>query len=369
LVAHGSIIPYRRLVSGILSAQQRLSAIGVTPAQTVAISVAHPIDHLVFVCALYRMKVASATITDAVDGYLDRVPFDLVLSDKILPTVSTKQPSAKFNLVDTSWFQDQVTFDLAQRTSSRRDPAPDWVARITCYPDGMPSPKVVKTTSHALEEQLMAYCLSAPPKWERMITVAGLHTNTGLAQALSALWLGRSVCFADVHTARSLAAIYKHDYLVVSSEDVEPLLRLQDTQFAPLHDLQAACFEGRACSASTIARGLATISSNLLIRYVHPEVGIVAYGDASKFRTVDGAAGFVAPWVEAQVMDAKGTPVAPGKEGILRFRRRDQLVPGSIKQTTDERKPASGESWIYPQQRAKLSANDLLVVTGAATAA
>jgi acyl-CoA synthetase (AMP-forming)/AMP-acid ligase II len=159
LVAYGSIIPYGRFVHGILSAQQRLTAIGVQPGQTVAISITNPIDHMVFACALYRMKVASASIANAIDAYLDRVPFDMVLSDKILTTVATKQPSAKFLLVDKTWFQDKVEMDVGKRTSSRRG-ASDWSARIICYPDRPGFASVVKTTSQALEEQLMSYCLT-----------------------------------------------------------------------------------------------------------------------------------------------------------------------------------------------------------------
>lgn len=364
IVAEGSIISYGRLARGILSTQQRLTAIGLTAGQTVAISVAHPIDHLVLACALYRMKVASATITHAVEAYLEHVPFDMVLSDNILPGVSAKQPAARFIVVDPSWFQDQVAFGVGERTSSRRDTGPDWVSRITCYPDSKILPAVVKTTSGSLEAQLMSYCLSAPPNWERMISVAGLHTNTGFVQALSALWLGRSVCFADIPSARSLAVLYKHDYLVGGTDELGPLLRLQDTHFTALHGLQAACFEGRGCSAATIARGLMTISSNLVFRYVHPELGIIAYGDVSRFRTVDGAVGFVAPWAEAQVVDNDSTPLAAEKEGTLRLRLRDRLMPGSPKRPAE---PADG--WIYPQQRARLMANNLLIIAATDIAA
>ncbi|HEY1982849.1 MAG TPA: hypothetical protein VGH13_22455 [Xanthobacteraceae bacterium] len=369
LVAHGSVVPYRKLVYGILSAEQRLAAIGVTAGQTVAISVAHPIDHLAFACALYRLKAASASIAHATDAYLDHVPFDLVLSDGFLPAFSVKQPSAKFHLVDPSWFLDQVAFDVSQRASSRRDSSPDWTARVTCYPESGHQPIVVKTTSRVLEEQLMSYCISAPPSWDRMISVAGIHTSTGFVQTLSALWLGRSVCLADVATARSLSTIYKHDYLVANSEEVDPLLRLQDVNFAALSGLRAACFEGRACRAATIARGLATICSNLHFRYVHPQIGIVAYGDVRRFGAVDGAVGFVAPWIEAQVVDADETPLQARREGALRFRARDRLLPQTTKAAPEDGKSDATNGWIYPGQRAWLTADNLLVVASAGIAA
>ncbi len=190
LVAYGSVTPYGRLARGILSAQQRLLAIGLEPGQTVGLHVGHPIDHLVFACALYRMKVACASITHDADLYFDHVPFDLVLADTVLPTLSAKQPQAKIVLVDPSWFQDQIQFSVAQRSTGRRQAAPDWISRITCLIEGRAAPVVLKTTARALEGRLLAYCLSAPPNWERMITVSGVQTDSGFIQALSALWLG-----------------------------------------------------------------------------------------------------------------------------------------------------------------------------------
>ena len=143
-------------------------------------------------------------------------------------------------------------------------------------------------------------------------------------------------------TRAVLSNLYQHDYLVVSSEDVETLLRLQEVEFEAMKGLRAACFEGRANSASAMTRGLATISSNLLVRYVHPEAGIIAYGDANRFRTIDGAAGFVAPWADVQVAGQDGAPLPPGREGNLRFRIRDRLLPKGSNSRTRRR---SAEGW------------------------
>jgi hypothetical protein len=353
------LIPYGRFARGILSAQQRLTAIGLTAGQTVGLHVAHPIDHLVLACALYRMKVASATIANnTIDSYLEHVPFDAILADTVLPTVSKKQPKSKMVLVDPTWFQDKIEFNVTQRSSSRRDPAPDWISRITCLPDNGAMP-VVKMTSRQLEAQLQTYCLSAPPRWDRMTMLAGLQSGVGFVQALSALWLGRLVCFTDPQNVRKLINIYKHDYLVVPTEHVEPLLRAQETEFISLQALRAACFEGRGYNGATIRRALATISSNLLLRYSHPEVGIVAYGDAARIKEVDGAVGFVAPWIEAEVVDANRSALAVGKEGALRFRARESEAA-----TTPAQPRGNADGWIYPKQRAKLLSNNLLVVSG-----
>ncbi|MBN8935132.1 MAG: hypothetical protein J0I13_02230 [Rhizobiales bacterium] len=355
IVAHGSIIPYGRLASGILSVQKRLSAIGLSAGQTVGISVAHPIDHLVVACALYRMKIASASINAAADIYLDNVPFDVVLADNALPTVSVKQPTARMVLIDPSWFQDQTASTVTQRTTGHRDTETKWVSRIVCYPHSDGSCSVVRTSAQLLEAQLQTYCISAPPLWDRMISIAGVQSNAGFLQAISALSLGRSVCFTDVYNVRSLSLLYRHDYLVAPIELVEPLLKLQEADYAALHGLRAACFEGSASSTSVMSRSLTMICSNLLFRYTHPETGIVAYGDVSRFKAVEGAVGFVAPWIEAQVISSSEILLPAGQEGTLRFRPRVNSGYGASDSSRDD-------DWNYPARRAVIMANQLLVI-------
>lgn len=159
--------------------------------------------------------------------------------------------------------------------------------------------------------------------------------------------------------ARNLVSVYKHDYLVGIAEEVEPLLKGQETQFVALPALRAACFEGRTARTAVLARGLATISANLYFRYVHPEIGIVAYGAANRFENAEGAAGFVAPWVEAQVVDDKAAPLGPDKTGVLRFRLRDGGL--AVGPRPDEETEAP---WVYPQRQAKITSNNLLVLGG-----
>jgi hypothetical protein len=355
MVAQGFVVSYGRLARGIVSAQRRLVAAGVTQGQTIGLHIAQPIDHFIFACALYRLKAASASITQHLDAYLDNVPFDAVLLDGANPLVSRKQPAAKLFAVDTSWFKDQVTFSVAERTRSTRYPNPDWVCRVTCLPEESRLPTVAKTTARALEAQLMTYCLSASPDWERMISVIGLNTLPGFLQGLAALWLGRTVCFTDVAIARNLIIAFKHHYLVAGVQHIDPLLTHQATGYMALPALRGAFVAGQRFASGMAARCLETISSNTVLSYTHPTLGIVAYGAAARFADVPGAVGFVAPWVEVQVVDADRTPLQPEQEGELRFRDRGDQSGIAASATPDA-------GWIYPGQRARLMRNNLMVI-------
>jgi hypothetical protein len=249
-----------------------------------------------------------------------------------------------------------VTFSVAERTRSSRDPNPDWVCRITCLPEETRLPTVVKTTSRALEAQLMTCCLAASPDWERMISVVGLNTLPGLLHGLSALWLGRTVCFADTAIARNLIAVYKHHYLVATVQQLDPLLTLQATAYIALPALRSAHVAGQRFAPGMVARCLETISSNTVLSYTHPTLGIIAYGATARLKDVAGAVGFVAPWVEVQVVGEGRAPLGAEQEGELRFRDRGD-------QSGRPNYAADDGGWIYPGQRARLMRNRLLVVS------
>ena len=239
VVAQGTVISYARLALGIVSAQQRLAAAGLAVGATVGLHVSHPIDNFVLACALYRMKIASAPIVTSPDAYLDNIAFDAVLVDSINPLISAKQPSAKIFLVDTAWFQDKVNFDVAQRSHAARGDM-NWTCRLACYPDDVRLPAVVKTSAAALEAQLVGYALSAPSDWERMISIAPFASQLAFVLGLSALTQGRTVCFADVSTARSLIVAFHHHYLVGSVTDFTALLAQQNATYIALTGLRGA---------------------------------------------------------------------------------------------------------------------------------
>jgi acyl-coenzyme A synthetase/AMP-(fatty) acid ligase len=351
IIAHGQVISYGKLAHGIVSAQRRLEAAGVNEGSTVGLNIAHPIDHLILICALYRLRAASASINAALEAYLEHVPFDAVLTDSINPAVSEKQPAAKLVLVDTSWFTSKVTFSVAERTGAKRDPNPDWVCRVTCSDD--PRQPVVKTTSRALEAQLTTYCLAALPDWERMISVVALHTLAGLLHGLTALWLGRTICLADAAIARRLIVAYKHHYLVVGAHDLDAILTQQANDFMALPALRGACVAGQRFPPAMVARCLETVSSNTVLSYTHQAIGIVAYGAAARVKHIEGAVGFVAPWVELEILGNDGAPVAPEREGELRFRDRGDQTGA---------RPTEDIGWIYPGQRARLMKNNVLAI-------
>ncbi len=302
--------------------------------------IAHLIDHLVFACALYRMKIASASIATEMDAYLAAVLFEAVLVDN--PAILSRKPAARLIFVDTSWFQDEVEYDVGQRSHARRDADTRWTARITCLPDEPRPPIIVATTAGALESQLLTYWLSFGTDWERMVSVVSLTSTNGFTLALVALSLGRTVCLANPDIARNLVATYVHHYLVATTQELSPLVARQGTAFVPMPSLHGAYVEGTSFAPALVSECMATVSPNTTFAYTHPQIGTIAFGHAGQIRNTPGAVGFVTPWAEVEIVGNGDMPVAAEQEGRLRFRRR--AAAGAT---------AAANEWLYPGQRGR----------------
>jgi hypothetical protein len=351
IVTQGTAIPYGRLARGIASAQRRLEAAGLRAGHVVGLHVVHPIDHFVFACALYRMKVASATITAETGAYLDNAAFEAVLADNT--EIVARKPKSRIIFVDTTWFQDKVEFDVAMRSHGRRGADPDWVCRLEWFPGDPDRPErlaaAVAITAEALEARLLAYMLALSPDWERMISIMPPESNASFMLGLAALSQGRSICYANGDIARDLIVTYKHHYLAGLAKDVYALAAAQEADYIPLPALRGAYVEGTRFPPSLVKLCLSNISPNTILSYADPAAGILAFGAAGRLKETPGAAGFVAPWAEAEITGGNGGAVAAGQEGDLRFRRKHR---------------AGGGDWIRPGQRARLLKNNLLVIGG-----
>ena len=136
LVAHGSIIPYNRFVHGILSAQQRLLAIGVQCRSNRG-ALDHASDRSYGICLCALSHEGCVSIDHVFRGRLSgscSIRHGSLGQDSSPPLLSSSRPP-DFFWSSQAWFQDKIDFNVGQaRTSSRRE-ALDWVARVICYPE------------------------------------------------------------------------------------------------------------------------------------------------------------------------------------------------------------------------------------------
>lgn len=104
------------------------------------------------------------------------------------------------------------------------------------------------------------------------------------------------------------------------------------------------------------------LTPNLWTAYGASEVGRVAAGDAALCIADPGAAGFLVPWAEVEIVDAAGQPLAIGREGVMRVRT-PQMVAGYVRDDEATRRNFR-DGWFYPGDVAAITEHGMLRVVG-----
>ena len=311
-----SALSYGQLGHGILAAQRKLESLGLARGSLAGVSIAHPIDHLVLSCALYRIGVGSVPV-ETLLNVAEPPTLGLILSDRILPPDMLKRVPATILLFDPSWFKEQTNVTLGVRAAEAT--TGDWIARAFADQDN-PSAPLVRLTAAALEAQLGHYYLSALPRWDRMVTTLSVNTNPGYLLALMALWLGRTVCFASPNSARELIILHGHDYLVTSLRHTEIMHTLQREAYRSIQSIRGAFIHGPGFTQAAVGRAQYALCGNIICGLATPANGVVAFAPADNFTREDAAAGRVAPWAEVAITDTVGQPMPAGERGDVRVR-------------------------------------------------
>ncbi len=295
LAADHAALSYGQLAHGILAAQRKLESLGLERGGIAGVHIAHPIDHMVLTCALYRAGIGSVPIETLVQSKAEAPQLALILTDRILPPDMVKRFGATILLFDPSWFKEQTEAGLGPRAL---DPTKgEWIARGFVDPDCTRG-QLVQLTAAQIEAQLGHYYLAAHPRWDRMVTTLGLSGNPGYLLPLLALWLGRTACFASTENARELIILHGHDYLVTSLRHAEAIGRLQQESYRSIQSIRGALMIGDGFCESIVTRTQRAICGNIVCGYATPASGLIAFAPASSFNGEVASGGFIAPWAE-----------------------------------------------------------------------
>jgi long-chain acyl-CoA synthetase len=193
--------------------------------------------------------------------------------------------------------------------------------------------------------------------WDRMMCLPVLTSSYGFGSALQALAYGHSVVFADTALeALQMIALYCPDLLVANPQHLHYMVAEQRTTPIPTPSLKLIKIAGNAMPPHLVPEVRARLCKDLLCVYSATESGPIAFGHIDHLQQ-PGAAGFLAPWVEAEVVGPDEEPVPPGVEGRLRVRTRWQgydLREG----------PEAANRWMYPGDIASISADGMLTLVG-----
>jgi acyl-CoA synthetase (AMP-forming)/AMP-acid ligase II len=357
VIAGGSgVYTYAALRQAIVSVDRRLAQAGLKAGDCVAILAWEPAPQIALIAALAWRGIASVSLEPDQLDLLDDMLVDVLLTTK--PVASTKVRTIE---IENTWFTDATPEAAPGRRAEVDDAA---ICRYVLSSGTTGQPKIIGLSFGAVKDRLITYALRmSTPSWDRLVCMPGLSTNYGFSFTITALWLGRTVCFASPEMLpRYVVLAYRADLLVASTQQILALLSAQDESFMRLDSLRAVHIGGSIAYAPLQARIRLSICPILLYGYGSTEAGTVAYAPAETIFGMDRAVGVTTPWIDLEVVDDGKASVGYGQEGEVRIRARGQ---GYRHRKVDPSRHAVDDSeWFYPGDRGVLHRNGLLTVTG-----
>jgi acyl-coenzyme A synthetase/AMP-(fatty) acid ligase len=359
VVSPGGVATYSIFASAMLSAADRLSGLHLPPGAIVGVDVGNPVQHLVLMFALNLCGLASASIQTSFNVEQSGLTPAAVLTD------GRSQHPAGLNLllVDESWFtvDPSVPPDFERLLGFPGFRSEDDVMRVIFSSGTTGVPKSAGITSKVLARRFNHSLFVIPGDRVRSLTLLGLSTLGGFLSPVFALGTGGVACLASTPPeALHLVRMFDIDTLTVAVFQLQAIIKaLGDAPPPP--SLKKLIVGGSRIPQDLAREARARICPNLIFSYGSSEAGIVAIGHGSHLEGIDGAAGFLLPWMELEAVDEDGNRLPAGVEGILRTRS-DELAHYVV--NDPDTALLFRDGWFYPGDIGSVRGDGMVVITG-----
>lgn len=347
------MISFGMLGAGIRSVAAAITEAGLNPRSVVAVRIDSQSRHLIVVSALYRLGIVSVSVAGDEDLAKAGVKADVLISDENhpLPGVS------RIALLKDDWFTREA--DAAARPAAFKDD--DALARIILSSGTTAAAKAIGMSARVVEERIITgrRTLTLAP-WDRMMCLPVLTSSLGFGSALQALAYGHSVVFAESPIeALQMIAAYQVDLLVANPRQLQAMVEAHRENPVPTPSLRLIKFGGDTIAPHLVPEIRTRLCNNVLCVYSSTESGPVAFAPIDRIADRPGATGFLAPWIEAEILGPDDRLVPDGREGRLRVRSQWQgydVIEG----------PNAARRPMYPGDIATISDDGMLSLVGRA---
>ena len=346
------ILPDRGVSFGMIGAGIRSVEVAITEASLdsrhiVAVRITNQARHLIVVSALYRLGIVSISVTGEEDLPKAGVKVDAVISDENQPLVGL----GRLVSLKDDWFTRSSDAAAARPEGFRNE---DALARIIMSSGTTAAPKAIGMSARVVEDRIITgrRALALAP-WDRMMCLPVLTSSYGFGSAQQALAYGHSVVFADTAAeALQMIALYGVDLLIANPQHLQLMVAEHRQNPIPTPTLKLIKTAGNAMPPHIVPDVRAKLCNDILCVYSSTESGPIAFGHVDRLEQ-PGTAGFLAPWVTAEIIGPDDRPVPHGVEGQLRVRTKWQgynMLEG----------PDAAHTWMYPGDIGSISADGML---------
>ncbi len=352
IILPNRVVSFGMIGTGIRSVEVAIAEASIDSRHIVAVQIENRTRHLIVVSALYRLGIVSVSVVGNEDLPKAGVKVDAIISDRNQPLLGF----GRLVLLKDDWFERRFDAAAARPAGFRDEEA---LARIIMSSGTTASPKAIGMSARVVEDRIITgrRTLTLAP-WDRMMCLPILTSSLGFGSALQALAYGHSIVFAENATdALHMIALYSVDLLVANPQHLQFMVAEHRKTPIPTPSLNLIKFGGNAMPPDLVPEIRARLCKDILCVYSSTESGPVAYGHIDRLLERPGSTGFLAPWVDVEIIGPDDQPVPRGVEGRLRVRTKWQgynLIEGAD----------AANRWMYPGDIGSLSANGMLTLVG-----
>ena len=351
-------ISYGRLERFIHNISRQARAAGIVRGNVVAILMADKILHVALTLAL--MRLGAVTVSARHEKLPNELDIDVAISDAPRSFENAK----RVIVADQMWTMGDGKPPPEEHLHRS---TPDDVCRIMLTSGTTGGAKGVAFTHRMLLDRMLHYDVAKGPGFafcERLYCDLGLTTAAGFRHLLYMLMKGGTIFFYGDDAVSTLQSfdLYKVQAMIASTYALGEYLKFFESHgdFHCHFDYISA--GGAIVSKAMSERIRARMGTNLVITYGSTEAGSVASAQAHLIADVPRAVGYVAPWMNVEIVDDGGRVLPPGKEGAVRIRG-PYNVAGYVGDPLATAR-AFRDGWFHPGDIGYLTADRLLAITG-----
>lgn len=354
-LVHGtSSTTYGVLARGLVTTCAKLRELGLPEGAIVAIQMRNPIQHVALILALEICGMTSLSVQTRYSIDQAGLRVDALLID----AGGEADPARRTVSVGEDWFALAPVLDHSLR-------------------GGVPDDRyyrIILSSGTTGFQKAIGY---KPPLVARYVARAGLMAGEGANSVVGMLGFSTLGFFSPIRAIASGGTAY----FAGSAEEALYIIRLYSIErlgyigVALLEALVAAArgtsggfpslkviqVSGAKVPPDLAGEALARLCPNIVTSYGSTEAGIMSFGRLGAPGMVEGAAGYVLPWVDMQTIAADGEKLRPGAEGLLQVKSPDLaeyvLPPGASGQIDQK-------GWFHTGDVGYVRADGMLVVTG-----
>ncbi len=355
VILPGRVVSYRALHRDVERFALKLRDL-VAPDGVALVGVGRFYKHLVLRTALYKLGVTMASSPPStLHERAEQLRPDLVLCEP-----ETAPLPANAVVVDGGWWR-APSPDAP--VPPLRPSAPDDLTSIVVSSGTTGTPKKILFRREGGDERLLLLAMNLRlGPGARLLSMMGFDTAGGSAAAFVCwMWGGAPVADAKTLLDPAVPRRLKPTVLLASPAHLRGLLAQLP------HDAEPMPWMSVWSGGSVLPQALADevrrrLSPQLSVIYGSTEAGSTASGPAYRLQGLEGAAGYVNPGSQVQIVGDDGRPVPAGQLGEVRVRG-----PGMASGYMDDEaqsRDSFRDGWFHPGDIGRLDPDGLLTIAG-----